>query len=164
MRLGAEERGQAEIHEPHPAARVDQHVLGLDVAVDDPGLVGVLERLGDLWHEVEDVALGDRTVFQELPQARPLHIFHHQAVELLRLVDVEHRHDERVPQLRERARLAEEPLLEGVIGLEVGPDDLDGDKPVQERLPTLVDHPHAAMTQQLQALPGWGSARPVPRA
>ena len=85
---------------------------------------------------------------QELPQARPLHVFHHQAVEVLRLADVEHRHDERVPQLRERARLAEEPLLERVIGLEVGPDDLDGDEPVQERLAALVDHPHAAVAQQ----------------
>ena len=47
------------------------------------------------------------------------------------------------------ARLAEEPLLEAVIGLEVGPDDLDGDEPVQERLAALVDDPHAALTQQL---------------
>ena len=53
-----------------------------------------------------------------------------------------------MPQLRERPRLAEEPLLEGVISLEVGPDDLDGDEPVQERLAALVDDPHAAVTQQ----------------
>ena len=89
---------------------------------------------------------------QELPQACPFHIFHHQAVEVFRLADVEHRHDERVPQLRERARLAEEPLLECVIGLEVGPDDLDGNEPVQERLAALVDHPHAALTQQFRHL------------
>ena len=98
---GSEERGQAEIHEPHPPARVHQHVLGLDVPVDDPGLVGVLEGLGDLRHEVEGIALGDRALGQELPQARPFHVFHHQAVEVARLADVEHRDDERVPQLRD---------------------------------------------------------------
>jgi hypothetical protein len=83
-----------------------------------------------------------------LPQAGPFHIFHHQAVEVSRLADVEHGHDERVPQLRERARLAEEPLLECVIGVEVGPDDLDGDESVQERLAALVDDPHSGLAQQ----------------
>ena len=151
-RPGAEERGQAEIHQPHPSARVDQHVLGLDVPVDDPGVVGMLEGLGDLRHEVEGIALGDRAVGQELPQAGPLDVFHHQAKEVTRLADVEHRRDERVPQLRERSRLAQEPVLECVIGLEVGPDDLDGDEPVQERLTALVDDPHPAMPQQLHHL------------
>ena len=61
--LGPQERGQAEIDEPHPSTRVHQHVLRLDVAVDYPGLMGVLQGLGDLRHEVEGIALGERTLF-----------------------------------------------------------------------------------------------------
>src|SRR5271166_6968259 len=105
--------------------------------MDDAGIVGVLKCFSDLLHEVEGIALGDRAVEQELPQVYSFHILHHQAVEIIRLLDVENRHDKRMPQLRERARLAEEPLLECVIWLEVGPDDLDGNEPVQKRLAAL---------------------------
>ena len=112
--------------------------------------MGVLKCLGHLLHEVEGIALGNRTVGQQLPQAYPFHILHDQAVEVIRFVDVENRHDKRVPQLRERARLTEEPLLECIIGPEVGPDDLDGDKPVQERLASLVDDAHSALAQQFR--------------
>ena len=98
LRLGAQERGQAEIDKPHPSTRVHEHVLRLDVPVDYPSLVGVLKSLGDLRHEVEGIALGERTFFpfQKLPQARSFHIFHHQAVEVFRPADVENRHDKRV--------------------------------------------------------------------
>ena len=37
--------GDAEIREPHAAARIEQHVAGLQVAVDDAALVRMLERL-----------------------------------------------------------------------------------------------------------------------
>ena len=60
-------------------------------------------------------------------------------------------------------RLAEKTLLEGVIGLEVGPDDLDGDEPVQERLAALVDEPHAAVTQQLHHFEVGKPPQPAPR-
>ena len=134
MRRGrTEECGQAEIHEPDAATRVNQDIFRLDVAVHDPGLVSMLKRFGDLRHVIERPTFGDRPVplLQKLPEARPLHVFHHQAIEIPCPVHVEHRHDERVTQLRQRTPLAEEPLLKRAVGLQLWPDDLDGHEPVQ---------------------------------
>ena len=39
---------QPEIHDLHLAAGVDHDVLGLDVAVDDPAPVGLVQRVRDL--------------------------------------------------------------------------------------------------------------------
>ena len=92
---------------------INEDVFRLDVAVNDPRPVSMLKRFGDLWHVVERATFGDRSVplLQKLPEARPLHVFHHQAIEIPRLLDVEHRHNERMTQLRQRTPLAEEPLL-----------------------------------------------------
>ena len=45
---GSGDAGDAEVRELHAPARIEQHVAGLEVAVDDAALVGVLERLRDL--------------------------------------------------------------------------------------------------------------------
>src|SRR5947209_8354215 len=66
------------------------------------------------------------------------------------ICSVEYGHDIGMTQLRERARLAKEPLPEIVVALEFGPDHLDGDEPIEERLSPLVDHPHAAVAEQLE--------------
>ena len=40
--------GQAEVGHPEVALGVEQEIGRLDVAVDDPALMGVVERLGGL--------------------------------------------------------------------------------------------------------------------
>ena len=49
--LAADQLGQAEVGDLHPALLVQQDVLRLDVAVDDAVVVGVLEGLADLRHD-----------------------------------------------------------------------------------------------------------------
>ena len=44
-----EEPGQAEVEDLHAAVAVEQDVARLDVAVDQPGLVGVLQARGAAW-------------------------------------------------------------------------------------------------------------------
>ena len=145
--VGAEERGQAEVDEPHTAESVDQDVFRLDVAVDDAGFMCVLQRLGDLRHEFERVALGDRPIDQQLPQAGAFHEFHDDVVKLVGLADVEHRDDVGMSQLGQRPRLADEPLLKLAVGLVVGPEDLDGHVPVEQRLTAFVDGTHPALAR-----------------
>ncbi len=71
--LGRRER-EAEVH--HAGADVARvvarrhDVLGLDVAVDDAAGVAVVERVGDLRPDVEDVAEAERALAEELPQVR----------------------------------------------------------------------------------------------
>lgn len=57
LRRAFHQFGNAEIGEEHIAPRVDQHVGGFDVAVNDAALVSVAQRVGelgeqpvDLWH------------------------------------------------------------------------------------------------------------------
>ena len=71
--LGRCER-EAEVH--HARANVasllagGHDVLGLDVAVDDAAGVAVVERVGDLHPDVEDVAELQRAVAEKLPKVR----------------------------------------------------------------------------------------------
>ena len=58
-RGGTEEGGQPEIHEPDAATRINQDVFRLDIAMNDPGLVSVLKRFGDLRHVIERPTFGD---------------------------------------------------------------------------------------------------------
>ena len=46
--LDVDHLGDAEVGQLHPAVLADHDVLGLDVAMDDPGLVGVREGVADL--------------------------------------------------------------------------------------------------------------------
>ena len=50
-RLLAEQLGQPEVGDLHPAPLVDEDVLRLDVAMDDPLVVGELQGIANLRHD-----------------------------------------------------------------------------------------------------------------
>ncbi len=131
----------------------DQDVLGLDVAVNDPLVVGVLEREGDL----PDHAEGDgqvrrplaREVVAEVP---PLDVFEDHvslAVVLAELVDVD---DVRVVQFRDGLGLGLEPLQGGGVGRELVAEQLQRDFPLERELAGEVDLPHAAGAEPAEEL------------
>jgi len=144
--LGGRE-GQAEVHDPRsdvPAVLSRGHdVLGLDVAVDDAPRVRVVERLGHLRADVQDVAEPEGAVAQEMPQVRAGEHRHHEEESALVPPEVVDRHDRRVVHLRDDLRLAEKPLL-GVRGEVAGRDQLDGHLAVQDRVLRAVDDAHPA--------------------
>ena len=49
----AQEFGQAEVGDLHPPLLIDQDVLGLDVPMNDPFVMGELQRVADLRHDLE---------------------------------------------------------------------------------------------------------------
>ncbi len=70
--------GDAEVHHLHVAGRGEHHVARLDVAVDDPGAVAVVERrqhaAGDLQRTLgEDLA----SLAHDVAQRAALHALHH---------------------------------------------------------------------------------------
>ncbi len=62
---------QAEVGDMRPALSVDQDVRGLQIAVDQPGPMGVFDRLGDVDHQPRDPRGGEVPVLEGLGRFRP---------------------------------------------------------------------------------------------
>jgi hypothetical protein len=141
--------GQSEVGEERRAA-LDQHVRGLDVAVDQPLRVGRVERGGDLAADVER-AVGAQPALaaQDAREVGALDVLHRQvqqAVLLARVVDGD---DVRMLQRGGDPGLAVEALVEaGRLG-QLGGDDLDRGAPAQVEVLGPVDEAHAAATDPL---------------
>ena len=150
----------------------DQDVRGLEVAVDDPALVGVGDGLADLPEKpqairklgrgplapprptiprVERTALATplgRAAVEVLAERFSPHQLHREEGESLgrrpRLVD---RGDAGMLESGEGLHLPlEHPQREGV-GVKAGPDDLQGDGSMGMELLGLVDDPHAPLAE-----------------
>ena len=159
--LGRRER-EAEVHHAGPdVARVvarRHDVLGLDVAVDDAAGVAVVERLGDLRPDVEDVAEAERAFAQELPQVRAGQDRHDEEERPLVPAEVVDRDDAGVVHLRDDLGLALEALL-GVLREVPGRDQLDRDLAVQDGVLRAVDDAHPAAAELGEDLVAVGEFR-----
>jgi len=117
------------------AAVVQQDVLRLDVAVDDPLPVGVVKRARHLAGDPHRI--GDRQLLlprQPVPQRFPLHVRHHVEQEAVGLAAVVQRQDVGVLEVGGGGDLGDE-ALGADHGGQFGAEDLDGDlAPVLEVL------------------------------
>ena len=156
----ADRAGDAEVHHLHVAARGEHHVAGLDVAVDDPGAVAVVERgqhaAGDLERPLgQDLA----ALAQDVAQ-RPAGDVLHDDVGLgdpgpvggRLLAGVVDRHDRGVVERGRRLRLAAEPGLERRVAGQVGAQPLDRDDPAEPGVGALADLGHPAAAEELAEL------------
>ena len=144
----AERLGEAEVGE-EGAVAFDQDVVRLDVAVDDAGGVGGVERFRHLAEQ------GDRAGRRQRPLAvdRPPQVAavdqphrHDQlAVDLAR---VEDRHHRRVVEAGGEAGLAQEALAEPLAVGQLAGDHLQRHRPFQAQVGGPVDHAHAAPRDQ----------------
>ena len=79
-----EQLGEAEVGDLHAAPLVEQDVLGLDVAMDDAFVVGVLQRVADLRHDRQRLGRRQAARLDELPQVGAVDVLHHEVVKSAR--------------------------------------------------------------------------------
>jgi hypothetical protein len=135
--------GDAEVGHHRFALRVDDHVLRLQVAVDDPLAVRVAGRLQHL-ADHRDALLDRDPGVDQLLQRRPLDVLHGDVVGALPCAAVEDRDDVRVLQPGGRLGLALEAHHELAVLGEAPVEDLQGDPPVQGGVLGEPDFGHAA--------------------
>jgi len=143
--------GDAEVQQPHLAARVDQDVGRLEVTVDDQAAVCLGHRLADSDEQ--------RDAFIQR-QARGMHV-HALAFDIFNRQEraavgedatVEQPRDARMVQPRQQFALAGEPLAQFRRGFGHRVEQLQRDLLHEAAMTAFgqIDHPHAASTQTLQ--------------
>ena len=96
-------------HQGVPAGQ--QHVVGLDVAVDEVAAVRVGQRVGHVPKDAQRVAHGQLALAREAgPQRFSFHEGHRVVQQVSRGARRQERHDVRVLQRRRQLRLAPEPV------------------------------------------------------
>ncbi len=168
LRLVARE---PEVNELHVAGGIEQEVRGLDVAVHDAVLVRVLERVCGVARNVgyrSEIIPGlaggqlrrdDALLFERFAQPHelnrevvPLDELHRKVIGARELADGEHRHDARMLELRDRARLAQEALDLARRQGQARRQHLDRHASAERALPGLEDHAHAAASDLRQEI------------
>jgi hypothetical protein len=127
-------RREPEVGDHHPTVVAHQDVVGLDVAVHDPGVVQRREAVGGVDEDTDDLTPRRRMV-PPRAQTRTLDELHrdeHRVV--IDAADVEHRQYVGVLDPSERLGLAEGPLAAHPITLVAVPEHLERDVPAQSRV------------------------------
>jgi hypothetical protein len=145
---GVDSLCQSEIDDLRMAARSDHQVRRLDVAVGDPFSMRLVERLGDLDGEVEDLGERKRLSGDLRVERGPLDVLHgDEGVALLRLADLVDHADVRMGKRRGGVRFLEETTLPGRVAREVPGEELDRHRTAERRVLGEIDVTHAARTE-----------------
>jgi hypothetical protein len=155
--VGRAGTGDAEVGDLHAALGVDDHVVGLDVAVDDAALVREAGGAQDLDADVDDLRGRERAlVAHQLLERAPLEELHRDVVGPIPRPAVEDLDDVRVLETRRRRGLAAEALDELLVRGEAPVQDLQRDLAPELLVIGAVDVRHAA-----RADPGRDAIAPV---
>ncbi len=129
LHLDERQLGETEVEDLDDAVLRDHHVFWLQVAVHDPGFVGLGQALGDLGRDGQQSPRRNRAVQEQAAQRLTLDLLHRDPRRSLRGADVVNRHDVRVIQGRRGPRLRFEALEARRLGGELRGEDLDRDLP-----------------------------------
>jgi hypothetical protein len=143
---------QPEVHHPHGAVARHHHVLGLEVAVHEAGVVGGREPVPRRRERVANLAPPARRRRQPGGQRRSfdeLHRHEHPTVDRAGVVDD---HDAGMGEARDRLGLAQQAVAAGLGAgaLRRVVQKLERDLAIELRIVGGVDLPHAAATDQVQ--------------
>ena len=148
--LDLERAGDPEVGHLGLPVPVQDHVLRLDVAVDEPVVVREREAAGDLDRELERAANRHRPALVEtLLQRLAVDELEDDELPPVLLAAVDDRDDVRVRELCDGARLAAEALHILVVSRVVLMQDLQRDVPLEQGVVRLVDAGHAARADEL---------------
>jgi hypothetical protein len=136
----------------HPIAR-DEDVARLDVAMDDPVLVGIREAVADLHHQRQLALEGQILALADhLPQLLPFQVLHDDEQAPRILAQVVDGDDVGVAQPCAGLRLAEKARAQLIARVHVLGDDLEGDHALQQGVVRLVHGAHASLPDLLYDL------------
>ena len=142
------ELGQAEIGDFHLAAFVQQDVLGLDIAMDDPFFMGVLQGLANLGDDCQCLLRLQTSALDEMPQIAPVDELHDQVKQAARFAEIVDGDDVGMAEPGQGAGFASKAFGKGRIATPLGRQDLDSHLAIQLDLPGPVDGAHAALADQ----------------
>ena len=148
-RLLREHLGQAEIEQLRPLSR-DHDVRRLQIAVDHPLPVRLIERLRNLDRMVQDFVLRKRPPFEPLRKRFAVEELHHEVMRFPLAADVEERADVRVRQPRDDARLTLEPLPQLLARRHLSREHLDRDRAPEARVARAVNLAHSPRSDLLE--------------
>src|ERR1035438_7466354 len=127
-------------------------IAGVDVAVGEPLVVGVLEGIANLRHDGQRLARRHAAGAEQLPQAHAIDVFHQQVIDSVRLAELEQRHDVRMQQLGQRLRLAGEAFGKRGVAPDARWQHLQRDDAVELFLGGFIDRAHADLADELDDL------------
>ncbi|HEU0032763.1 MAG TPA: hypothetical protein VFQ53_19160 [Kofleriaceae bacterium] len=140
---------EAEVGDPRAPAVVHDRVVRLEVAMDDPRGVRGREPRGALREHVDDRGGRGPGLGEPRAQRPPGDVLHRDEHAVVPAADVEHADDVRMIDPRERAALAEHPLLDervlGDAGLRL--HELDRQLAIELAIVRAVDDAHRAGTE-----------------
>ena len=131
---------------------LEEHVRGLQIAVDDPLAVREAEPAQYLAPDVQRPPQRQRSFLDQLRERLALQQLHHQKRHAAVDAGIRHRDDVRVRERRQRPRLPLEALAPLRDGGRVAVQHLDRHEPTELDLPPPVHDPHPARSEAPQHL------------
>jgi hypothetical protein len=137
-----------EVGDALATVRPHEHVLGLEVTVNEPDVVGGREPLAGAREPVEHLAPAARLLLQPLPQRSPLDELHRDEHVVAHLADLVDGDDLGVAETRHGLCFAHQACV--VLGLRPAAreDELQRDLPVEGRVVRRVDRAHAPLPHE----------------
>ena len=140
--VGGDRARNAEVGEEHVAAG-QQHVVRLDIAMDDARRVRVRERVRDFAEHADGVRDRHRAGAQPAAERFAVDVRHDVEGQIIDGAGIEERKDVRVAKVRRRPDLGDEPIGADDGG-QIAPHDFDRDAAIVPYVVREVDGRHAA--------------------
>ncbi len=137
--------GQPEVEDLDPSVGLDDHVLGLQVAVDHVHAVSVRHAARDLGHDAQRLVDSERTGGEKRPEIGPGQELHRNEGDAIDLVDLVHHRDVRVGDRGRGARLANQPLASTLRARPLRGEDLERNATPEAHVLRFIDLAHSAL-------------------
>src|SRR5215207_9105077 len=151
--IGGPENGRRLDRVAAPAVRLEPDVVRLEIAVDDPAPVRLVDRRARLLEDVDDPLEREAALLgEDVGERAPVEVLHHEVGDLLAAhrgeAEVGDVDDVRVAKAPGRLRLAPEPLDELGAARHPRHDHLERDDALRADVLRLIHGPHAALAKQ----------------